>query len=114
MSEGLISLVSVSQNPAPLPVQQRNVFTVDYAALEVFITDSFMLDWEYSIPADIESDNDTSYEVYVDGKVDEYDRGRIRNFLKNRTGIFMLDALMNYLCLRGRIQAGDYVVRISW
>jgi len=71
---------------------------------------------DYSIPAEEETSNDTSLEFAVDANPhDEWDQQDLDEMIATkkpkqwRTGL-----LLNELCRRGLVPAGDYIVSISW
>jgi hypothetical protein len=93
------------------PVQ---VFEVDYGDLELFITDSFDLKSQFSIPADQESGNDTTISLNVDPRLGEYSRQRVAAYVASESSVFVLGDMMDYLCAYGRISPGKYIINISW
>lgn len=71
---------------------------------------------EFSFAADQELGNDAEKIFHVRNSVDQFDQARIDAFVaegKHGHG-FLTQALLDELCKRGRIEAGDYLIRIAY
>lgn len=110
----------------PLKAEKRVVFMVDAYDLGAFIEQE--LGKPIEIPAALESGNDTSHEFTVktdnhfnmetkkyEYGLDKWDTEDVENFLSTGAYSFSTPSnLMNYLCMEGKLEAGEYVVRVSW
>jgi hypothetical protein len=87
----------------------------DYHEVEKLIQETYRIK-EYNLPYSEEIRNDSSMTVSVDGNLTESDKEKIRKFLRSKgeESSFMTQALMNDLCLSGKIEAGEYLINICW
>lgn len=81
----------------------------DYHEVELIIEKEYGFD-EYSIPASEEVGNDITLEFTVDGELDEWEKDDIAK----RKEMYRTRIYLNDLARQGKIQKGDYCVRISW
>ena len=55
------------------------------------------------------------YEVGVSqGELDEYEQGYIDNLKQGRPDQYCLWAIMQDLCNKGKLEAGSYIIDVSW
>lgn len=89
-------------------------FEVDYSELEVMVKEVYGINYEY--PCDMECNNDTSQTFNIDGKIDDYHRMNIKEWLESNgtKGNYMGRELLNDLCANGYIEPGKYLVKVSW
>jgi hypothetical protein len=99
---------------------KKTVITVDYSDLEKFIKEK--TGRALHIPELLEASNDSEHEVSVSKDDSEFDFEREKqeaaeNFLfeggKEPDYMFMHN-VMNALCKRDIVEAGDYLIRVSW
>lgn len=95
-----------------LKVSEESVFKVNYYDVEKLIGETYGR--EYNLPDDMESNNDTSLEILVDGILGEYSFNTITKWVETGKGNCLLRSLMNDLCRIGAIDKGRYLIRISW
>ena len=71
---------------------------------------------EFSFAADQEMGNDAEKIFHVRGTVDQFDQARIEALVnEGQHGHgFLTQALLDELCKRGRIEAGEYLIRIAY
>jgi hypothetical protein len=96
-----------------LKFERKEVLEVDYSDLERFIEQEY--EHEFSFPADEELGNDVE-KLYdgIDGKLDKYDAESVKSFAGSGEGSYITRHLLNDLCKRGRIPAGNYLVNVCW
>jgi len=75
----------------------------------------------YSLPCDLEANNDTSYEITVTDQFDdEDDSERIKEYCNGYISgygyphTYMTQSFMVRLCQLGFLEPGEYVINISW
>lgn len=95
-----------------LNVTEESIFKVNYSEVERLIKETYGR--EYDLPDDMESCNDTSIEISVDGILGEYSFNNITKWVETGKGNYLLRSLMNDLCRIGNIDKGRYLIRISW
>lgn len=93
----------------------KTVIDVDYVDLEGFIEAHYGVD-DYSVIADLECKNDSSHTVSVSGgKLDKYDTKTLNEFKSGKAEYgCSLHILMQDMCNEGVIEAGDYLINVSW
>lgn len=90
-------------------MKKKTVFEVEYHELEQLIHEK--LGWEdYDFVAAEECDNDSSHSFSVNGDVDE---DEITSLEKGEY-LYHNQAILDYLCKLGHIEAGDYLVEVCW
>lgn len=95
--------------------QVKTVIEVEYGDLERFIEDE--TGHEYEIPDREELDNYTAKTYDVDGNAKGYIVGFAEDWAKFKAdgkGNLMLRVILEGLCLEGKIQPGEYLVKVSW
>jgi hypothetical protein len=65
---------------------------------------------EYSIPASEEVGNDITLEFTVDGEMDKWEKEAVAG----KKEMYSTRLYLNDLARQGKIQKGEYLVRISW
>jgi len=95
-----------------LKTSKEEVFKVNYRDIEQLITETYGR--EYELPCDMESCNDTSIDVSVDGKIDSYNARHVKEWVKTGKSNYLLPALMEDLCKNGHIEKGTYIIDVSW
>lgn len=100
--------------PAPKPQLKADsitYFVVRYRALENFIRAAFRQ--EYNFVMSEEARNDSVCAFFVTGIVGDFELAEVRRFRRSgspcRTSV-----LLDYLCRRGFIPEGHYLVEVSW
>jgi hypothetical protein len=99
-----------------LKAEIKTVISVNYGDLETFIKEE--TGHGYNIPSEEEVNNDTCLEFAgIDGNKQghivefEEDWAKFKTTGKCR---YALRIILEGLCLEGKIQAGDYLVKVSW
>jgi len=99
---------------AGLKMKSKRIHEVEYHHLDAFISAEY--DVNFEVVADQELSNDSAKTMTIRGEVPtEDDLERLQQI--NHTKIvppFSLRMLMENLCFRGRLPAGDYVIKVSW
>jgi hypothetical protein len=85
---------------------------VGYSELEQYIKEVY--GQEYEIPCGEETSNDMAKTYHVDGKIGDYEERQINKWIQTGEGNYILNYLLNHMCKNGKIEAGQYVVEISW
>lgn len=88
--------------------------TVDYHELDNLINNEFSPPLKYGVAVDEETGNDTSLTYNVDGIVQDYDKNEITKFKETGRGMYLTRSLLNYLAAEGKIEKGQYLIKISW
>jgi len=95
-----------------LKCETKTIITVKYSDMEKFIKAETGL--EYEIPYKEEYCNDTAHTFKVNAKLDEYMRNDWVEFKAGANKERILRTILCGLCLEGKIQPGDYLVKVSW
>lgn len=71
---------------------------------------------EYSFVATEECGNDSDHKFSIDGELDEWDIESIDKVIAEKNFVHTPSnyAMLNYLCSKGVIEAGDYLIRVCW
>jgi hypothetical protein len=106
----------MAEPKTPLKCKVKTIVEVDYNDLERFIKAE--TGHEYEIPSEEECDNDTARTF--DG-IDGNARGHIVGFAEDWAkfkatgkGRYILRVILEGLCSEGKLQPGDYLVKVSW
>jgi hypothetical protein len=96
------------------PFKQVIYNEIDYRELEELIKTQYNLD-DFQI---IESPNDSSHTFSIDGILlgdGKYDSARVTEKITHKyCEIWAISYLLNDLCRKGVIPAGNYLVNVSW
>ena len=97
-----------------LKVNKKTVLKVDYNDLESFILDVYGV--EYEIAPNEECSNGTNERYVIDKEeIREYDRNNLIHWqYGNCNPSFILRTIMIDLCNNDKIEAGEYIVNVSW
>lgn len=92
------------------------VKVVDYHTVDKVINEEFpSLSQSYECLAEEEWGNDSEHLFYIDGELDERDQKDVEETIRTgKTKMYRTQTLLNYLCSQGKIDKGDYLIRISW
>lgn len=94
------------------PFEEECVYTCDYSAFERMIMEAF--GHTFSLVADQELSNGSTWACTVDGKLDEYDEVEVYKFSKIGEYHYAASCLLNYLCQLGVIRPGKYIIDVYW
>lgn len=90
-------------------MKKKTVIEMGYNELDQLISKEFGIDYE-CVPYE-EWNNDESHQFNVEAEsMDAYD---LKKFAKQKYD-YMTRSLLNELCFRGKIEAGEYIVKVSW
>lgn len=94
--------------------EKQTLIVVNYRDLENEVKDAWGHEW--SFPGDQESSNDVDHSFYgISGEEDIYDNEAFEDFKKSgKPTFYMAREILNALVREGRIEAGDYLIRVSW
>lgn len=95
-----------------LKCKVRTVISVNYNDLERFIKAE--TGREYEIACQEEVGNDTEHTYNVEAKLDLYNAKEWVDFKAGSKTQYILRTILCGLCLEGKLQAGEYLVRVSW
>lgn len=92
---------------------KQEYIVVDYNDLE----DEVKAAWghEWSFPLDHLSGNDVEHSFTVEPHVDDYNAKAVAEFKMHGVQTeWKAQAILNELCREGRIEPGEYLIRVSW
>lgn len=87
-------------------------YDCEYDELEAFFLKELGI--EYDFVADMDSSNDTSYTFNVSPKLVKNEAEQIEKYLADKKGNYMCHRLLDYLCYKGKIPSGKYLVEVCW
>ena len=89
---------------------------VDYNDLDRFINESFpQFKGQYECVPYEEWNNDSSHNIHVEPKISEYNLKDIDEMLTTgKIKSYRTRDLLCYLCERGDLMEGDYLIEVSW
>lgn len=88
-------------------MQKKTVITADYNEIEDIIYGYFGV--RYESVAMNEWNNYSSYEITVTPK--EISEKEVQELLKEH---YEIDGILDYLCYKGILEAGEYVIKVFW
>lgn len=92
----------------------RMLIECDYKELETIICQHYGLK-EFCVPAVEEWSNDTSYKFNIAKEpLSTWDQKKIDEVRKGNEPSFCIRAIMIDLCNAGKIDAGEYLITVSW
>jgi len=96
-----------------LKCEKKVLIVVDCSDLEAFINKHY--DHKIEIVADQETGNDVSITIKL-SKVEmrEFEQKQLDEYKKSGKGMYMLNTLMRDLCNQGILDAGEYLINMSW
>lgn len=93
------------------PFAKKTVFSADYNDVEKLINEYFpKLNGKYEIPCSEECNNDVTLEYDLDGNLSTYDERGI----EAGEEMYMTRTYLNKLVSVGTLEAGTYIIRVSW
>lgn len=97
-----------------LKATKRTIFEVDAFDFEEFVR--FTYGHEYCFQADEEQGNDTTFDMGALTKepLDTYDAGNLAEFKQIGKYSYLSRVIMQDLCNRGLIEAGEYQISLSY
>lgn len=88
---------------------------VNYGDVDNLINKEFDFDEEYEVLAAEEWDNDSYRLIVVDGKLSEWGEKYVKEMIQTRKwGTYRTRHLLDYLCSQGKLEAGEYLIDVSW
>ncbi len=95
--------------------ETKTAHFVDYNDLNKFITEEMGFDG-YQVVAEEEVGNDSEIEFQVENKpLSSHDMRDIDKMLRLKdTMSYSTGTILDYLCTVGKLDAGTYIVRVSW
>ncbi len=90
--------------------------TCDYNDIEEIILEEYGYQYEIMPMEEVGSSQYAAvYEVDVSqGELDEYEQAYIDNLKQGRPDKYCLRAIMQDLCNKGKLEAGSYIIDVSW
>lgn len=96
-----------------MKIETKMVHYVEYRDLEEFVVLEYGRELEFV--ADQECGNDTSQEFWVTAEpLPLWDGELIEQWRTGGDPGWVTGAVLNDLCVKGKIPAGEYIVRVSW
>jgi hypothetical protein len=97
-----------------LKFKTETVHTVDYNDLDNFILAEY--GQRFDVVADLESGNDSQHVISIPKKIalDEYNLNALGRFIKEGTGSYLTQVLLQDLVNKNRIPIGDYLIEVCW
>jgi hypothetical protein len=97
-----------------LEMNTRTLSTVKYSELERFVKEVYGQDW--SFVAAEETSNDTQHTFHVDGRISSHDMDAVGGWQLDPNPSFCPSAqvILDDLCSRLMIPAGEYLVEVCW
>lgn len=97
------------------PQLTKTTYTVDNSDLEAFVQATYPDAREYSFAADTEGGNDSVHSFDLDGSpLDEWGQKKVVDFAAGKHVRFVTRYLLQDMCARGLIPAGNWLVHMSW
>jgi len=97
----------------PLNIDTSTYHRIDYHDLDSFVAEIYNRD--FSFVAAVESSNDVTHEIFVNGNIDEWERKEFDDWKNGEPESYGTPcSIMNDLAARGLIPMGDYLIRVSW
>jgi hypothetical protein len=81
---------------------------------------------EFNFVADQECSNDSDHSFNVTGKrfnaetkeyepgIGDYDRKEVEAFRETGNYYFLASTLLEYLCVEGKVEPGEYLIEVCW
>ncbi len=88
-------------------MEKKTVITADYYEIDKIIFDYFGV--KYESVAMNEWNNYSSYEITVTPK--EISEKEVREAFQEH---YEIDVILDYLCHKGILEAGEYVIKVFW
>ncbi|KKN34066.1 hypothetical protein LCGC14_0797370 [marine sediment metagenome] len=98
-----------------LKITTKKYLEVSCWDLDEFLTERFSFDPKYEFVAAEEMSNDSEKSITVEPELDKWDEEEMEKVLEikkwdcHETGM-----LLCYLCKKGEIPAGNYLISVSW
>lgn len=93
----------------------KQYLEVDWIELDKFLTERFSFNPGYEFVAAEEVGNDTKTSLNVEPELNKWDREEIKKVLETKKWeCYQTRTLLCYLCEKGEIPAGNYLISVSW
>ncbi len=99
-----------------LKFREKTVRVVEYEDLDAFIGQELpnLSEPFECVPVE-EWNNDSYYNMSIDGDIEEYNQKTIENILATgEVGSYTTRLILNYLCQQGKLEAGEYLIHVFW
>ncbi len=91
---------------------EKTIRVVDYHTFEDFVMSIYGGDYEF---ADVqEGSNDSNYTFKPTGKISDFDKKRAEQIKSGEYPSYSNNLIFNLLVKEGYLEAGEYMVKVSW
>lgn len=95
-------------------MKKSEYIEMEYSELESLIQKEFNLPYDFNLPCDLETSNDTTHTFTAERKpLETYESSNFEAALKKEKS-FMTGTFINELCNRGKLEPGKYLINICW
>jgi len=94
-------------------IKKKTIFQMDDHIFDQIVNEFYGMT-DFSLVADQELGNDSSYVYNTSNNSASYDKETLKNFKNNEFVSFVAPVLFNDLCSNGVLEEGEYVINISW
>lgn len=97
-----------------LKLEEQTFKVINLDEMQIAINKIYNID--FSIPCDQECGNDIhlTFTVETGQNTDKYEKAAIKRLLDGKNETYMLGILLNDMCDKDIIPAGNYLIDISW
>ncbi len=94
-------------------MKTKTVTEIDYRELETLVEEKLGFK-DYSFVATEECGNDSTHEFSVNGVLDVWEEGYVKEWERGEQPLYTNGAILNKLCQKGFIPKGEYLVGVCW
>lgn len=94
-------------------MKKKTIIEIDYNELEQLVYDKLGFK-QYDFVCAQECGNDSSHSFVVDGKISKWDKENLDKWAEGKDMAYGNQTVLNALCAKGFIEAGEYIVSVYW
>jgi hypothetical protein len=96
--------------------KEKTFYYIDYGDFEQIIREEYGVK-NYEFAADVESSNDSNYELGVgdeDWRWGRFEEADVKDFVEKGEYAFIASTLMQDMYRKGLVPKGTYLINVSW
>lgn len=95
-------------------MRNKIVIEMTYGEFQDLVRKVYRCDYEYPRNEEVSNDSSQSFDGIDQQPIDEYDNDRLQAFIGGNSQNYLARTLLQDMCVHGKLQPGDYLIRCCW